>query len=40
MHLPGGSNTRKNALAYKCTDKKSTDFRLPRGLEDGSQQWN
>jgi len=40
MHFPGGSNTRKNPLAYKYTGKKSTDFRLPRGLEDGSQRWN
>jgi len=40
MHFPGGSNTRKNPLAYKYTEKKSTDFRLPHGLEDGSQRWN
>jgi len=40
MHFPGGSNTRKNPLAYKYIGKKSTDFRLPRGLEDGSQRWN
>jgi len=40
MHFPGGSNTRKNPLAYKYTGKKSTDFRLPRGLQDGSQRWN
>ena len=40
MHFPGGSNTRKNPLAYKYTGKKSTDFWLPHGLEDGSQHWN
>jgi len=40
MHFPGGSNTRKNPSAYKYTGKKSTDFRLPRGLEGGSQRWN
>jgi len=39
-HFPGGSNTRNNLLAYKYTGKKSTDFRLPCGLEDGSQRWN
>jgi len=39
-HFPGGSNTRNNLLAYKYIVKKSTDFRLPRGLEDGSQRWN
>ena len=39
-HVPGGSNTRNNLLAYKYTGKKSTDFRPPRGLEDGSQRWN
>jgi len=38
--FPGGSNTRNNLLAYKYTGKKSTDFRPPRGLEDGSQRWN
>jgi len=40
MHFPGGSNTRENPLPYKHTGKKPTDFRLPRGLEDGSQRWN
>jgi len=40
MHFPGGSNTRENPLPYKYTGKKPTDFRLPRGLEDGSQRWN
>jgi len=40
MHFPGGKNTRKNPLPYKYTGKESTDFRLPRGLEDGSQRWN
>jgi len=40
MHIPGGSNTRKNPLPYKYTGKKPTDFRPPRGLEDGSQRWN
>jgi len=40
MHFPGGSNTRKNPLAYKNTGKKSTDFRLPCGLEYGSQRSN
>jgi len=39
-HFPGESNTRNNLLAYKYTGKKSTDFRLPCGLEDGSQRWN
>jgi len=39
-HFPCGSNTRNNTLAYKYTRKKSTDFRQPRGLEDGSQRWN
>ena len=27
-------------LPYKYTGKKPTDFRPPRGLEDGSQRWN
>ena len=40
MHFPVGSNTRNYPLAYKNTGKKSIDFRLPRGLEDGSQRWN
>jgi len=40
MHFPGGSNTRENPLPYKYTGKKPTDFRLPRGLEDGTQRWN
>jgi len=40
MHFRGGSNTRNNPLAYKYTGKKSTEFRPPRGLEDGSQRWN
>jgi len=39
-HFPGERNTRDNLLAYEYTGKKSTDFRLPRGLEDGSQRWN
>jgi len=39
-HFPGGSNKRKNTLAYKYTGKKSTDVTLPRGPEDGSQRWN
>ena len=34
--LSGESDTRNNLLAYKYTRKKSTDFRPPRGLEDGS----
>jgi len=40
IHFPRGSNTRENPLPYKYTGKKPTDFRLPRGLEDGSQRWN
>jgi len=39
-YFPGESNTRNNLLAYKYTGKKSTDYRSPRGLEDGSQRWN
>jgi len=39
-HFPGESNTRNNLLAHKYTGKKSTDFRPPRGLKDGSQRWN
>jgi len=39
-HFPGESNTRYNLLAYKYTGKRSTYFRPPRGLEDGSQRWN
>jgi len=39
MNFPGGCNTRENTLPYKYIGKKSTDFRLPRGLEDGSQRW-
>jgi len=39
MNFPGGSNTRENTLPYKYIGKKSTDFRLPRGLEDGSRRW-
>jgi len=39
-HFAGESNTRNNLLAYKYTGKKSTDFRSPCGLEDGSQRWN
>jgi len=39
-HSPGESNTRNNLLADKYNGEKSTDFRPPRGLEDGSQRWN
>jgi len=39
MYFPGGSYTRENPLPYKYTEKP-TDFRLPHGLEDGSQRWN
>ena len=39
-HFSGENNTRYNLLDYKYTWKKSTDFRLPCGLEDGSQCWN
>jgi len=31
---------KKEPFSHKYTGKKSTDFRLPRRLEDGSQRWN